>query len=528
MTVPQAPADEAPAPEVSEQWRRLDPRMIAVHPIRQFVGLLPVLAVVVITGRNGGWQTWVPVAVVVLVLGSGVLRWFTTRYRVTDERVELRSGLLNRQQRSLRRERVRTVDVTAGPAHRLFGLSVVHVGTGSVQAGAHSALSLDAVPTAEAERLRLLLLDRSTRGAAPASAADATSTAPAPGALASNRADAQGEVLAELHWSWLRFAPLTTSGLVAVGAMTAAAFNLANELGLAPADIRAVRQAGDSLSGVSPTAVVALIIAAVLVVAVIGSLLIYIEAWWRYRLTREPDGTLLVRRGLLTTRALSVEEKRLRGAEVHEPLLLRAACGARTSAVTTGLAGRSATGALLPPAPRAQAHRVAAAALRTDPEQATAAPLIRHPRAALTRRLTRALLPAVLLVGLAWLLHEQLPTRWVAAFWPGALVLLPLAVPLGIDRYRNLGHALAERYFVTRAGSLLRRTVAVQRDGLIGWRLHQSLFQRRTGLVTVDAITAAGAGHYPTVDVSFDRAVELVDEVNPGLLPTEPRRGLQT
>ena len=508
MTVPDAPTSSPPMDETTQQWSRLDPRMIAVHPIRQLVGLLPVLAIVLITGRNSVFQISAAVGLVVALLVFGALRWYTTRYRVTAERVELRSGLLNRQQRSVRRDRVRTVDITAGPVHRVFGLSVVQLGTGSTQPGQLSSLSLDAVPAAEAERLRLSLLDRSTLDAAAPSTQD--------------RPDApQGEVIAGMRWSWLRYAPLTTSGLVAVGALVGFGLNLANELGLAPTDIGAVQRAGEELSGVSPTLAIAMIVATVLLVGVTGSLLIYTEGWWGYRLTREPDGTLLVRRGLLTTRALSVEEKRLRGAEVSETILLRAGRGGRTSAVTTGLSARSSGGALLPPAPRQEAHRVAGAALRTDPRHATAAPLTRHPAAALTRRLTRALLPAALLVALAWLLHVLFPTRWPAGLWPVALVLLPIAVLLAIDRYRNLGHALTANHVVTRAGSLLRRTVALQRDGIIGWRVRQSAFQRRVGLVTLDAITAAGAGHYPAVDVSFARAVELVGEVSPGLLPPQ-------
>ena len=48
-------------------------------------------------------------------------------------------------------------------------------------------------------------------------------------------------------------------------------------------------------------------------------------------------GTLHIVRGLLTRRSITLEERRLRGAEVSEPLLIRAVGGARTLAVATGL-----------------------------------------------------------------------------------------------------------------------------------------------------------------------------------------------
>ncbi len=60
-----------------------------------------------------------------LVVVLGVVRWRTTQYRITPERVELHSGWLRRQRRSVPRDRIRTVDLTARLEHRLFGLSVV-------------------------------------------------------------------------------------------------------------------------------------------------------------------------------------------------------------------------------------------------------------------------------------------------------------------------------------------------------------------------------------------------------------------
>lgn len=58
--------------------------------------------------------------------------------------------------------------------------------------------------------------------------------------------------------------------------------------------------------------------------------------------------------------------------------------------------------------------------------------------------------------------------------WPTALALVPVAVLLGWDRYRSLGHALTDRYLVARNGSITRVTVALQRTGIIGWHLTQT------------------------------------------------------
>ena len=99
-----------------------------------------------------------------------------------------------------------------------------------------------------------------------------------------------------------------------------------------------------------------------------------------------------------------------------------------------------------------------------------------------------------------------------------SLLLFPAALLLGLDRYRQLGHELTARHLVTRQGSLVRGTVALQRDGVIGWTVRQSLFQRRAGVVTVEAVTAAGQGGYTVLDVAAADGVALADAAVPRLL----------
>lgn len=475
-------------------WQRLDPRMLAVTPLRQLAGFLPVIAVVLFIGIRqdlAGRVYGVLVGVLVVVL-AGVLRWLTTRYRITSERVELRSGLLFRSARSIPRDRIRSVDVTAGPVHRLFGLSVVTVGTGERSEGVESReLALDAISAAEADRLRQRLLDSSDAGYP---------------SIPDVSAPSSSSVLATLDWSWLRFAPLTASSLVAVGAVAGAFGQLVGELGAELADIGGVR---DRLSvaplwlGISAFALL------VLVIALLGSVLIFVESWWGFRLVREPGGTLRIRRGLLTARSVSLEERRLRGVAVVEPLLLRAGRGARTGAVATGLG--SGRGTLLPPAPRDEAHRVAGVVLTEEPSPTRTA-LRRHPPVALRRRLARAVLPVLAGAAVLWLI--AVPT-WVV--W-ATLGLLPVTVLLAVDAYRNLGHALTSRYLVTRHGAGLRGTVALQRAGVIGWTVSQSFFQRRAGLVTVTATTAAGSGAYRVIDVRTADGLAVAEGAVPGLL----------
>ena len=149
-------------------------------------------------------------------------------------------------------------------------------------------------------------------------------------------------------------------------------------------------------------------------------------------------------------------------------------------------------------------------------EDPVATPLVRHPRRALYRRLSRAvvsvLLLAAALYGLAWL--GAFPD-WP---WQAALVVVPFAALVGWDRYRGLGHAFTGRYLVTRSGSLDRGTAAVRCDGMTGVVVERSYFQRRAGLVTVIAPVAAGKGRYHVLDVGESDGLALADRAVPGLL----------
>ncbi|MBW0106546.1 PH domain-containing protein, partial [Pseudonocardia sp. KRD291] len=325
--------------------------------------------------------------------------------------------------------------------------------------------------------------------------------------------------LDRLSWASLRYAPLTMSSLAAVGALAAAGWNVVDETGVDPRTLPGVSTAADRLSAAPLWAAIGAGIGVLLVVLVAGALVLFAERWWNFRLTREPDGTLRVRRGLLTQRSLSVSEKRLRGVAVSEPLLVRLlGRGAQAGALSVGLGGSEGRdgggGALQPPVPAAQAHQVAAVAMRS-PVPVTDVALRRHPAVARTRRLTRAVVPALVLVAAAWVLGEVWELAWLG---PVSLVTLPVAVVLGLDRYRSLGNRLDDRFLVARQGSLVRGTVALQRDGVIGWRIRQSWFQRRAGVVTLDAVTGAGSGSYQILDVDPATAVDLARDTTPAAL----------
>ena len=503
---PPGPSAPAGPPVAEPEWRRLSPGMLLVEPIREILRFIPMLAVLIIAGagRSDGPPWGLIGTAVVVALGIG--RYLSTRYRITPTVVEVRRGLVQRRHLTVPRDRIRSLDVSAHPLQRMLRLVRVDIGTGGRHAH-ESGVRLDGLPAGAVPALRAELLHR------PAAATSADSGHPPDQPTGSPEVE-----LARLRPGWMALAPATLSGaitgLVAIGF----GFRLMREARLNPAEFGPVRQALGYLQGHSVAADIALAVAAVLLVVTVLSVAGYVVSFWGFRLSRHPGGTLQVTRGLLTTRSTSIEERRLRGLQRREPLVLRWAHGARLHAVATGLRrsegadGGGGSALVMPPAPTPDVLRVEAAVL--GDERLVHTPLTAHGPAARRRRYLRALGGALVVAAGLVAAH-----RWaglpplLAPVW----VVLALAGgwALAADRARNLGHAIVDGYLVTRLGSLHRRRTVLALEGIVGVTVRRTPFQRRAGLATLIATTAAGSQHYDLPDLPAARAVELIGVLVP-------------
>ncbi|TDC56596.1 hypothetical protein E1212_01075 [Jiangella ureilytica] len=503
---------DTPDPASDEPWQRLDTRVVWVDAAKTLLSMVPAGIAIAFFGAEIDWGTMGPIlgATAFGVLGgiADLLRWVKTRYRITDQYVERRTGLLVRRHRSIRRDRIRSVDTSARFRHKLAGLRVVTVGAGQHSAAGEAALVLDAVRTETAERLRQELL----YGVTPAPAADAVDAAepaePRP----------EGRVLARLARSWVFYNMFSIWAFLMAAGLLWGTYWLLRMFGLDPAGF--VRGLADwDAIGTAWTIVIA--VAAVGAVGVVGLAVDFFTENWRFVLERVPGerGTVLrTTQGLFKTREVNRDDNRLRGVQIAEPLLWRWIGMADTSVVSTGLSIWSMTPSaqILPRGPISVARRVAAEVLETTPSPVDR-PLRPHPRRALRRRAGWALATTGVVTGLlAWLttLIDGLP----GGVWLAGLGLLPVGLALAVVAYRSLGHAVADGYLVVRSGAWARTTTALQSRAVVGVTFRQSLLQRRLRLATVEVTTAAGMGRYSALDVASADAVELATAAAPGLL----------
>lgn len=543
---PTGPAYDLPAPQSvrDQEWHRQSPRMLFIHPVRVLWSMaVPiVIALIGISRSDSSWSIRLLPVLVVIAVAAGVVPWFTTRYRFTDSQLQVRKGLLNTSEKTAPLDRVRSVDLESPPLHRILGLARAKVGTGVDE----TRVELDGLATADAAQLREYLLLRGAGGRQVREADPAPVPHPVEGMADPAPADREPEpagpvgslreqTLAEIDWSWLRFAPFSLSSLIIVATALGVFFQFGDDFGILSQD-----RVEGTYEWVLAQALIALVVGG-LIVLVVGWVLVstlnYVLQWWNLRLVREPGGTIRLTRGLLTTTSTTVEEARIRGVQLTEPLLLRAVGGGELISLATGV-GSGGTTKLLPPCPRRVAESVGHSVLGTgeqllDPTGADPAdsgtggddtldgPLTvsvrQHGPAAHRRLRVQSLWPTLILTAIAGGL-----TWWFSWSWwvVGAVLLGAGLLNLGVAelRYRNLGHRVTSEHLVSRSGALQRQRVVLERAGVIGWVVRQSFFQRRRGLADLVATTAAGPEEVTVENIPLPWAVDLAGSVSPQVI----------
>lgn len=162
-----APAPAGTHPPQDLAWTRVHPVTPAVKGWKVVVVLLAIAAQQATNDLRGaqdvvervGWSPVVGLAGVVVLLGFvyAGLAWRMTRYAVGPEAVYLHTGVLFRQQRSARLDRIQAIDVVQPLLARILGLAELRI---EVAGGSDSAVRLAFLKEDDAQRLRNELLAR--------------------------------------------------------------------------------------------------------------------------------------------------------------------------------------------------------------------------------------------------------------------------------------------------------------------------------------------------------------------------------
>ncbi|WP_081743551.1 PH domain-containing protein [Arthrobacter sp. H20] len=109
------------------------------------------------SGARLPWAIAILAGIVVLVAVGFLLSWYFTRYQVTEQHVRVNSGVLFRQNRQARLDRVQAIDVVQPFLARVFGLAELKF---EVADAGESAVKLAFLKLSDAQRLRATILAR--------------------------------------------------------------------------------------------------------------------------------------------------------------------------------------------------------------------------------------------------------------------------------------------------------------------------------------------------------------------------------
>lgn len=294
---PDAPvAPGEPGADERIEWRRL-------HKVTPLLNAWKAAAVILglavwnygedLAQLDLAWAMKILLVVGAIVLGAiiglvyGAIAWRRTRYGIGEESVFLHSGVLWRQQRHVRLDRLQAVDVTQPLLARLFGFSSLKIESAG---GAGSNLTLSYLTDTEAQRVRNEILAR---------AAGVRRTGQAPGAAPAPAQEAPERPLLELGAGRL-VGSLVRSGFMIVTILLVAGLVLAIAL------TRTFQLAG-ALPGV---------------LAAVGYAWSRFAGEFSFRLGLSADGIRL-RHGLLEAKARTVPPGRVQALSFSQPPLWR-------------------------------------------------------------------------------------------------------------------------------------------------------------------------------------------------------------
>jgi putative membrane protein len=466
------------------------PVLTALDLLRQFI--LPLIVVLAFNSGDVLQSAISAGGLIVVFTGSRIVSWLRQRWWVEDDRLRVRSGLLQIDDRTIPVDRIQRIDRNQTLASRFLGLYELRAETAG---GSGSELSLRYLSADEADALERWLEARRRTAAH---------------AVETERAE---ELLTSTPFRDLIIAGATSNRIGALAVLVGTAFQLFDDATANTYEIieRWFPAIAEPFSNGSDAIVVgALIVAVALVVGWVASIATTVLRYFEFRLVLT-DSELRRSHGLLSRFQASSPLHRIQAVRIDQPLLRRAVGYSSVVAETAGSPGGEGggSGMLTPIAPNGQALALTARVL--GPEQAEIVALQPVSRLTIRRGFIRAtVLLSIPAAGIVVLAVDSGPAAW---FGP-PMIGLAFAWWYAHARYRALGFRVSDGHVVTREGVLTRRWWSVPLPKVQTIAVRRSPFQRRLRLATVSVDTAGGSAPIRIIDLPE----ELADEIAMNLI----------
>ncbi len=470
MTTPEATAASAIEGQPERRLHPMSWLFVLIQQLKQFI--VPILALFLF-GRGDRNDLWGLVAICVLGVVS-IWQYYTYRFRIGVDSLEIRSGLFERSLRQIPFARIHNVGLHQTLLHRIFGVAEVRLESAG---GIKPEAEMRVLKLTDALALEALVRRRSNANAAVA-------------ASASNAAATEYELLHSLStMEVVRVGLISNRGMIVVGGAFVALSQFGSDL---MSDL--LESWGRALFGVVDSygrghEVMATMILVLLFLALLRafSVLLAVLQYSGFRL-EEHGRRLTLERGLLTRIRTSTPRRRIQSWTLREGMLHRL-FRRRTLEVGTAVLDNGSHGqprSLREIAPVATPQRCDELIRHLAP-QAHWPPQtwLRLHRWTFARLFVPQMLLASLLGAVALLSFGLLGLVFVA-LW------VPWVAYITWQHARHAGYAVDERMIATRSGWWKREWRFAEIGKLQAIRFGQSPLERRLGMATLLLDTAGG------------------------------------
>nr|WP_226371834.1 PH domain-containing protein [Thermophilibacter gallinarum] len=458
-----------------------------------FAGDLPTLATLVLAAAG----------IFAACLALSLVVWRVRTWELTDEGVVMRWGLLNKRQLTIPYEHIHTADMSSELLDRLFGLMTLDLDTGAAAAEGDAA-RMRGLRAGEAEALRAELFRRKRAAGSPAGEKDG-----APAASDDGVPDERPLATFELAGRQLLLAAASqTSAASQAVALVVLLVNGLNQL--IEWGVLDLAGTGDELVATALPVLVPAVAAFVLAAIVLGAAVSFVLGLVRYagyRVERYAD-RVVVEHGLLSRSSRTVAVDRVQHVVVRQGIIRQLVGYAEVYVQVVSAPGEAdgepSGSVLLHPFVRmGELDALLAEVLPAYAGVVGQVELRRLGPVACRRAVVRAAIwwpfATAIFFGVHWLfgLSGLLASAgWLLGPLLVAAVLLSVVLLAGLVvdallawRGARYGHTARELVLVS--GGFTRRTTIAPRSHLQRMQVSASPFQRRAGVATLSARTAA-------------------------------------
>lgn len=488
----------------SSRFKRLHPLSIVVEFVQfvfRFIYALLIFLILSARKNPEGTQEIIIAAFSGLAIFSAIARYYFTKYIITQSAFILYTGVIHRQTRTVPLEKIQNVEVRQNFIHQLLGLAVVRLET----AGAKAEVELNALRFQDAQELKTELLryiSRTHPSEAPMPPPKPLWQAKIQDLLVMGATDHQaGLLLAGGASAWYLF--MEIYGGVSEKLLTSLTYQITKTPSL------------------SPTARIGIGIVLILLFAIGGwviSIINHLLTYYDFTITKG-DNQFTTRHGLFTRLENLVRVGRVQNLRFESPFLRRK-LGLTSVFVETASSFtdqyKGARAPLFPLISEREVHWLCQGIFPTLRfSEITWRPV---GKGSLRRGFILFLLASCILIliviGILWTTRRHLYIPQVS-FWSLSLAI-PACALYAYLRYRSLGWAYQDGFWIVRTGILRRCIWVVPESKIQGVVVTQSPGQRRLKLASLTVITAGVGPHgfsHPTIPDLPEETAYKIQEV---------------